>query len=165
MSLAIFLWVQILSSCSFFFIMRITIDSHRSSHSVNNNFEDFDFCSMVTIHLYLAHVWLHLFRGAPMMVQLRWHVLSPLALSSPRPPSSTSTLRPSTPLVPSLLALAPVCPGNINQLTTHLEFSCLVSRDTRPRLPPLVPLLVVPDQEKQLMIVTTAVNKILLRIL
>ena len=92
--------------------------------------------------------------------------LSPLALSSPRPTaSSTSTLRPSTPLVPSLLALAPVCPGNINQLTTHLEFSCLVSRDTRPRLPPLVPLLVVPDQEKQHMIVTTAVNKILLRIL
>ena len=91
--------------------------------------------------------------------------LSPLALSPPRPASSSSTLRPSTTLVPSLLALAPVCPGNINQLTTHLEFSCLVSRDTRPRLPPLVPLLVVPDQEKQLMIVTTAVNKILLRIL
>ena len=91
--------------------------------------------------------------------------LSPLALSSPRPPSSTSTLRPSTPLVPSLLALAPVHPGNIDHLTTHLEFSCLVSRDTRPRLPPLVPLLVVPDQGKQLMIVTTAVNKILLRIL
>ena len=43
MSLAIFLWVQILSSCSFFFIKRITIDSHRSSHSVNNNFEDFRF--------------------------------------------------------------------------------------------------------------------------
>ena len=43
MSLAIFLWVQILSSCSFFFIKRITIDSHRSSHSVNNNFKDFRF--------------------------------------------------------------------------------------------------------------------------
>ena len=40
MSLAI--WIQILSRCRFF-INRITIDSHRSSHSANNNFEDFGF--------------------------------------------------------------------------------------------------------------------------
>ena len=88
-------------------------------------------------------------------------LLSLLLVLLPPPPRLSVPRRPLFPLS----SLSRLCPGNANQLTTHLEFSCLVSRDTRPRLPPLVPLLVVPDQEKQHMIVTTAVNKILLRIL
>ena len=45
--------------------------------------------------------------------------LSPLALPSPRPASSSSTLRPSTTLVPSLLALAPV-PGKCQSVNDTL---------------------------------------------